>query len=318
MATLTFNEKNKFVNPYNFVSKTDNVDRKPFIKGNKTGVIHCELIVKDCIAIPDRSDLPNSGHDFYNVNGKYIIPGSSIRGCIRSVFEAVTPSCFSVVNANLLSQRKPNPDGNRVPGLLMKQNGSWIIYEANYKRGKYKFKEYENGSHCDFAREWFKLGKDLAINKTYFYAKLDSEGQWVSSEAECSDDDINKILDIFDSYYEGIKTNADSTAGKLRGIIRGFQSDLRKMQSESNSDLIVPVFYELYKNRLTYLSPAQTGRVAFHETVKTLLHDHAPCKGEKREYCPACRLFGTLGDNHPIASRVRFSDATLVRDSFNI
>ena len=144
MAKLPFNEDIKFVNPYNFVSMTDTVDRKPVKKGNKTGAIHCELIVKDRLAMPDRSDMLDSGYDFYNVNGKYIVPGSSIRGCVRSVFEAVTPSCFSVVNNNLLSQRKPGPENSRVPGLLMKQNGIWVIYEAKYRRGKYKFKEYEN------------------------------------------------------------------------------------------------------------------------------------------------------------------------------
>lgn len=317
MATLPFNENMKFVNPYNFVSKTDNVDRKPVKKGTKTGVIRCELIVKDRLALPDHSNPCDSGYNFYNVNGEYIIPGSGIRGCIRSVFEAVTPSCFSVVNANLLSQRKDRPNNSRVPGLLMKKNGRWVIYKAEYRRGKYKFKEYENGRHCNFVREWFNLKEPSKTNTTYFYAELNQNGQWESSDAECSDDDINKLLDIFDSYYEGVKTATGSTAKTLRDIIRGFQSDLRKMQSEYDSDLIVPVFFEPNGTRLTYLSPAQTGRVAFHETVKTLLHEHAPCKGENQEYCPACRLFGTLGDNRPTASRVRFSDATLVRDSVN-
>ena len=317
MATLPFNEEIKFVNPYNFVSMTDTVDRKPVKKGNMTGAIHCELIVKDRLALPDHSDLLDSGYDFYNVNGKYIVPGSSIRGCIRSVFESVTPSCFSVVNANFLSQRKPGPKNSRVPGLLMKQNGRWVIYEAKYRRGKYKFKEYENGRHCDFPREWFNLKEPSKTNETYFYADLDPKGQWISSKAVCSDDDINKLLDIFDSYYEGIKTDAGSAAGTLRDIILGFKSDLHKMLSESDSDLIVPIFYELNGTRLTYLSPAQTGRVAFRETVKTLLRDHAPCNGEKKEYCPACRLFGTLGSNNPIASRVRFSDAVLVNESLN-
>lgn len=317
MARLPFNENIRFVNPYNFVSKTDNVDRKPVKKGNKTGVIRCELIVKDRLALPDHSDPYNSGYNFYNVNGEYIIPGSGIRGCIRSVFEAVTPSCFSVVNANLLSQRKARPQNSRIPGLLMKKNGRWVIYRAKYRRETYKFKEYENGRHCDFPREWFNFKEPSKTNNTYFYADLDSKGQWKPPEAVCSDEDIKKLLEVFESYYEGIKTETKNDAGKLRGIIRGFQSDLRKMQSEQDADLIVPVFFELNGTRLTYLSPAQTGRVAFNETVNTLLHDHAPCTGEKQEYCPACRLFGTLGDNRPIASRVRFSDAILVKDSFN-
>lgn len=80
METLSFNESIKFVNPYNFVAKTDNVERKPVKKGNKTGVIHCELIVKDRLALPDHSGSCDGGYNFYNVNGKSIIPGSGIRG----------------------------------------------------------------------------------------------------------------------------------------------------------------------------------------------------------------------------------------------
>lgn len=199
MARLPFDESVKFVNPYNFVSMTDNVERRPVGKENKTGAIHCELIVKDRLALPDHSDPRNDGYNFYNVNGEYIIPGSGIRGCIRSVFEAVTPSCFSVVNANLLSQRKARPQNSRVPGLLMKEGGRWVIYKANYRRGRYKFGEYENGRHRDFERKWFKLDKDPKINHTYFYADLDTKGRWISSGAYCSDEDIKKLIDVFES-----------------------------------------------------------------------------------------------------------------------
>ena len=60
----------------------------------------------------------------------------------------------------------------------------------------------------------------------------------------CSDEDINKLIDIFESYHEGIRTGTKNDAVKLRKIIRGFQSDLLKMQSEYDSDLMVPVFFE--------------------------------------------------------------------------
>ena len=96
----------------------------------------------------------------------------------------------------------------------------------------------------------------------------------------------------------------------MRNIIRNYQEDLRRMKKAENSDIMVPVFYEKDDvNLLVYLSPAQTGRVAFENTVPSLLGNHTPCDG-RNGYCPACSLFGTLGDKNPLASKLRFTDAS--------
>ena len=300
-----------FINPYNFVSTTQKVRRNTVEKGNLTGYITCTLRVEDMLALPDIAQNPDlQSFSFFSAEDNPIIPGSELRGCIRAAYEAVTESCFSVINSNLLSKRMSKPNNQRSPGILMKEKGKWVIYSAKYRQGKKKLKEWENGIHCDCARKWFKLDEKPTINNTYFYINRNWKNNRISSGAICGDDDIDKLIQIFETYYEGIKKVETEDAEKLRKIIRCYQEDLRHMKNAESSDIMVPVFYEKDDvNLLVYLSPAQTGRVAFENTVPSLLDNHTPCDG-KKGYCPACSLFGTLGNKKSVASRLRFTDAT--------
>lgn len=300
-----------FINPYNFVSTTQKVRRNAVEKGNLTGYITCTLRVEDMLVLPDIAQNPDlQSFSFFSAEDNPIIPGSELRGCIRAAYEAVTESCFSVINSNLLSKRMSKPNNRRAPGILMKEKGKWVIYSAKYRQGKKKLKEWENGIHCDCARKWFKLDEKPTINNTYFYMIRNRKNNRISSGAICGDDDIDKLIQIFETYYEGIKKVETEDAEKLKKIIRCYQEDLRHMKNAENSDIMVPVFYEKDDvNLLVYLSPAQTGRVAFENTVPSLLDNHTPCDG-KKGYCPACSLFGSLGDKNPLASRLRFTDAT--------
>lgn len=306
----TEDKSRPFINPYNFVTTTQKPKRNKVEKGELTGYITCTLRVEDRLAIPDVAQNSDSqSFDFFPAVGKPLIPGSELRGCIRSAYEAVTGSCFSVINSDLLSKRMQKPDNSRKSGILMKENGSWIIYKAKYRQGKKKLREWENGIHCDYARKWFKLDEKPIINKTYFFVIRNHKQEKQSSGAICADDDIDKLIQFFDTYYEGIKKSEEGDAEELRSIIRGFQDDLKQMKRSESSELMVPVFYEKDEiNLLVYLSPAQTGRVSFENTVPSLLDKRTPCNGEKG-YCPACALFGTLGNKMPLASRLRFTDA---------
>ena len=303
-------DKNRpFINPYNFVSTTQRVKVNPVEKGNLTGYVTCTLRVEDMLAIPDIAQNPNSqSFDFFPAIGNPTIPGSELRGCIRSAYEAVTGSCYSVLNSNLLSKRKDNPDGNRNAGLLMKKDGKWIIYEAWYKKtnGK-KCKEWENGVHCKLTRKWFKCADMPTIGKTYFHSKM------ISSGAVCIDEDIDKLIKIYEIYYEGIKKSEEGDAPELRNIICDYREQLLSLKEIDNSDVMIPVFFEIDEYKLlTYFSPAHTGRIIFEKTASKLLekYDSNFCKGIDNKYCPACSLFGTLGENNPLASRLRFTDAT--------
>ena len=294
-----------FINPYNFVTAKHEPDRNKVKKGDLSGYITCTLRVEDMLAIPDIAQNPDSqSFDFFPAVGKPIIPGSELRGCIRSAYEALTGSCFSVVNSNVLSKRIDNPDNNTSAGLLMKKDGKWIIYEAWYKKrnGK-RCKEWENGVHCKLIREWFKCADIPTIDITYFHSKFESSG------ADCKDEDIDKLIKIYDIYYEGIKKSEEGDAQKLRDIISDYKEKLQNIKEIDNSDIMIPVFFETDENNLTYFSPAHIGRKVFESTVPSLLGDRDFCKGIDGKYCPGCVLFGTLGNKMPLASRLRFTDA---------
>lgn len=286
-----------FINPYNFVTATQKPKRDKVEKGELTGYITCTLRVEDMLAIPDIAQNPDSqSFDFFSAVGKPLIPGSELRGCIRSAYEAVTGSCFSVVNSNVLSKRIDNPDKNISAGLLMKKDGKWVIYNAWYK--------HEKRANCKLTRKWFKCADTPTIDTTYFHSKMESSG------ADCKDEDIDKLIKIYDIYYEGIKKSEEGDAPKLRDIICEYKEKLQSMKEADNSDIMIPVFYKKYKkDKLAYLSPAHTGRKVFESTVPSLLKQRSPCDG-KEGYCPACALFGTLGNKTPLASRLRFTDAT--------
>lgn len=286
-----------FINPYNFVTAKQDPVPKEVKKGDLSGYITCTLRVEDMLAIPDIAQNPDSqSFDFFSAVGKPLIPGSELRGCIRSAYEAVTGSCFSVINSETLSKRTDNPDNNRKAGLLMKKDGKWVIYNAWYK--------HEKRANCKLTRKWFKCADTPTIDTTYFHSKMESSG------ADCKDEDIDKLIKIYDIYYEGIKKSEEGDAPKLRDIICEYKEKLQSMKEADDSDIMIPVFYKKYKkDKLAYLSPAHTGRKVFESTVPSLLKKSAPCDG-KEGYCPACALFGTLGNKMPLASALRFTDAT--------
>lgn len=97
-----------FVNPYTFIplKKGTPIYRKAADDegsvhsdapaGNRrTGVIHCTLTAKTPLSVPcvnektAEVDLP-----FFRNGDRIAIPGSSLRGCVRSVYEALTDSCL--------------------------------------------------------------------------------------------------------------------------------------------------------------------------------------------------------------------------------
>lgn len=160
-----------FINPYNFVPFGDYItddmrkDKNEVYLGDVqkellSGWLDMEIHIKTPLIIPDgahpkyydlqkgkivncRNEIadPKNRHleyDFFKLYNsergqeEYAIPGSEIRGMIRSTYEAVTNSCVP----NLLDDKKPN--SQRVPiygalkkrGLLKYDGRKWILYDT--------------------------------------------------------------------------------------------------------------------------------------------------------------------------------------------
>jgi CRISPR/Cas system CSM-associated protein Csm3 (group 7 of RAMP superfamily) len=103
----------EFINPYNFVPfeapappKTPPPSHEKF--AGLSGKITCGIEVITPLAIPDSEKTEGDPRvpdhkvkPFLTVDDKPYIPGSSIKGALRSVMEAVTNSCMSVLTSNL-------------------------------------------------------------------------------------------------------------------------------------------------------------------------------------------------------------------------
>ena len=147
-SKLTIDESVKYINPYNFITLPEKCERKPERdrKGELTGYIECVLTAKTPIIVPDVEHVETEDlcggkqfnkFKFFNYGekdkeGNYtipVIPGSEIRGMLRSDYEVFTNSCMSTLNDDIsfISRSKDI----KMPGILEKDSeGKWHLYEA--------------------------------------------------------------------------------------------------------------------------------------------------------------------------------------------
>ena len=187
-----FSNNNYFINPYTFVEGEETKKYEGMAKmGTNTGVFTCRIYPKTPILIPDpfdkskfrnddssndSSDDNKSEHYAYKFlhigvgeNTKPIIPGSSIRGPLRNMYETLTDSCYATAKPNQYITARPKKAFE--PGLIKKIGNNWELHQA--KRYKFQIYEYfkELGkptdpsfsvmSYEDIAKEY---GKQVAFN----------------------------------------------------------------------------------------------------------------------------------------------------------
>ena len=187
-----FSNNNYFINPYTFVEGEETKKYEGMAKrGGNTGVFTCRIYPKTPILIPDpfdkskfrnddssndNSDDNKSEHYAYKFlhigvgeNTKPIIPGSSIRGPLRNMYETLTDSCYATAKPNQYITARPKKAFE--PGLIKKTGNNWELHQA--KRYKFQIYEYfkELGkptdpnfsvmSYEDIAKEY---GKQVAFN----------------------------------------------------------------------------------------------------------------------------------------------------------
>lgn len=152
----------KFMVPYNFVPLGNSCKRSK-IKEDKegvTGYVECTITPKTDLFIPNTStdnafgtytealeeNKRHKSYEFFSYEDisdkkkniseepeKPVIPGSEIRGMIRSAFEALTDSCFVMDYNKSLFTREPNP---KQAGVLIfdKTSEKWNLYQAERKK----------------------------------------------------------------------------------------------------------------------------------------------------------------------------------------
>lgn len=137
----------RFLNPYNFVRPLPGRRPKDDVLGNApppphdryipnllSGRIVCKvtavtpLFVSDSHAIDGESGEHRTFR-FFEYDGKPALPASSLRGMLRSVFEAATNSCFSVFAGHKrLSYHLPPYEALKlIPAQVIHEKNSWHL-----------------------------------------------------------------------------------------------------------------------------------------------------------------------------------------------
>lgn len=142
--------------PYNFVPLAQNVvfpewasqisiDR-PFEDGI-SGTIEVKYVAQTPVFIGNGKDDDKPIKSYQAANGKYAIPGSTLRGMLRNVIEIVSFSKFNRVSNATLSLRDLTAGGKEIyrkefsknqvnGGWLIFENGRWVVYPVKYHRIK--------------------------------------------------------------------------------------------------------------------------------------------------------------------------------------
>lgn len=310
MSNYNADFKNGAVNPYNFVRLGGTVNRGRQKNGNLSGIIHCMITTTTPLAIPDfpiaKKIILENGRshtitNFFKINGQAAIPGSEIRGVIRSAYETLSNSCLSVNNNNILSARSSDV---RKPGIVrFGPDKKWHLYEASKQKLKFDGSDDFDETADTLKRTWrnYKYKNRKALRKE---GKINVNYKFTTTFREIEVEGLERSIEDY-KYCCDIYKNNDE---QIKPFIPNISPNRRSYT----------VYYKKYTENgktYVYLSPAQISRSVFRHKLDDLLGEHCHCT-DPENVCEACGLFGMIGTGNSkisaLASRVRFTDAKIV------
>lgn len=234
---VTVDSNVSYINPYNFISlNKDGCKRYDTNKekGDLTGYIDCELITKTETIIPDTehidSDFPI--YSFYNYQEKKngfiipVIPGSELRGMLRSDFEVFTDSCLSTIDVDksFISRTKDV----KLPGILKKDaKGDWHLFKAV----RYALHTARKGK--GFARN--RSSNEDAVYMVDEYNRLNCNGKTYKTGDKVRF--VGKTKGIMNNVLE-ISENGDKTGILLIGEL-GVKKDFKNGKNSIHDSIFV-------------------------------------------------------------------------------
>ena len=313
---------NPFINPYNFIplskkrADADNTEQDTY-----SGKIHYVLLTRTPLFIPNTSndniygstEEKHKTYDFFTYkdlsnaeSGKVsdlppVIPGSEIRGMLRSNFEILTNSCLSSVDNDMVLSKRIN-----VPfkaGLIKRETAedgtpSYDLYKAETSKLFQYIENPKDGKKVSISNKeegYIKKGKKWKIFKV-----ASGKGAY---RKNISLDTLEKVLKEYKKHKEG--------------AYKAYEDEYRKFCEGSGEEYFPVYFDEIHidSDERLMLSPACITREIYERDLREMLGSYNPCT-DKENLCPACALFGTVvekgkdNDNEAFAktSRIRFSD----------
>lgn len=369
------NASKRFINPYNFVSLGKNKnyisEEANSVNENKktyTGMLQCRMITKTPIFIPNSScdhafittkeNELHKNYDFFSYSnlmegearGNYknpVIPGSEIRGMLRSVYEVLSNSCLSSIQDKKLTGRITIP---KKPGIVEYRDGKLTLYAANriplqtYKNEKrkrvYKLdvkkgtiigddrKEHKNNTwvKIEFGKNerFFDNAREVGTGRQPGILYIGEAMERKTKDAifikrGVSSKDYEKIKAAMEKMEELLEVYRDETVNiKLKekehegGKHFGYPSvrvpSIPKKDQDADS-FTFAVWFEEQAEHL-YFAPACISRTAYYNTLRQFYKGYEPCENTKN-LCKACQLFGMVQDRAAHSSAIRISDAKL-------
>lgn len=373
MPTYRRVNNQSFVNPYNFVKlgnhcvRNINYESAKDAPDAKSGWLDCELELKSPIFIPNTSNDKYFGqwhpeqdgnlksYEFYsyenleNTSGnpentpppaKPVIPGSEIRGMIRSAFEALTDSCLSTIDPQMsFHKRAPRSRQSGRPGILRRNGANWEFVPCT----RYMLKTYTCGSDpfsypAGYAGwdDWRKhiTALERSSSPVWIYPGLPFKKR---PYMDCMIKQFEEVATpgLLQGYAHvtahfmskkhhdsvfviqgaaAISVSREEAENYLENLRLCLEHDtfgpeyahLNRGNSIDDYDNIC-VYYVEYKGR-KYFSPSMINREMLYNKLGDRIGDFQPCD-DSEHLCSACSLFGMVSDRGSVSSRLRFSDA---------
>ena len=363
--------KNSFLNCYNFIPlPIIDCKRGTVETGSLTGSVHCSLVPRTDIFIPNTSNNScksnaNMGEtvreffsysqlpDNYAMNENNapqdpVIPGSELRGMIRSMYEAFTNSCMSALDFE--KELSSRTSLFFMPAVLHYTGGSWQLCKAKVHKvsqkpgSKYSAKVDSSGrryitddsGNPIYSFDNISFSSHKAADGTCYVDKIDSsctqsgyaligeqfptknnESVFVPelSEIICNDHDmlcnaVKRYNCIIRDFYRDDKINSFSKAKGTTRNIKNFYQGCEIAETPPD-DTVIPVWYNIEndKAKTQYLYLSPACCGRELFINDFLKFTHTYEPCSSDSLCPACRLFGMTGKDFSLGSRIRFSDA---------
>lgn len=333
--------------PYNFVRFEEKVIRKERVNSGISGTLECSLITHSPLFIPGLKKVNSNGHSkeyFLEENNNYVIPGSSLKGTLRTVLEAVSNSCIINIEEEQLEERKTAGDFNdrkygiirRVPtkdedGLIIEAEVVRVSHSAlsKYKSGKkgqvgfYPLKfshDIYNYVSSDQDKDKKVLEDISSVTK-----KEDVEGVlWISSDIYGKTKE--KILipkktetrfKLTTTEYENIQYILKQRKEREEKVGKQFQ--IEKLKSGD------PIIFQNDMDNSKNLAISEIPRLRYKYSPHELLDEELRSCKNIENACAACRVFGMTGEqkkdekkNINSISKVFISDAVIPKKDANI
>ena len=362
----------KFINPYNFVPLGNEPKRESSgdVAKKYTGCIEYSLETRTPLFIPNTSNdkafeiskkalLDTNGneksnkdenvyhksYDFFSYeNLQYnrcydnesftpVIPGSEVRGLIRSTYEMLTNSCMSALDdySNMaLSKRncqifKPGLIEHTADGkfnlhdaedYLLRTKGenildidlsSWEDSVDKYARKCYKQKNLQEGQRVSFEYKENGRGKKLVSSlntgKNIGYVIKGEDGPEMPSRGGAAKNQKHciHVFALKKAFSQPIVSNV--SVASLDIVLKQYKDNAASKYEEYSKNWsafkntkdrgFFPVYYSSIDNKYYMFSPASITREVYKNKISQMLKNHMPCNS-KMNLCPACSLFGTV------------------------